>query len=305
MDRAQDLKDKAEALQNALDAGDGQAIAEAAGLADLALQFRESDEIAGIEPIDAKLRENVDGLVDRALAAAVELGQKAAYMMIAERRINKGDLDEAYAAALDGARAGDVAAATLTAKLARQGCAPDPATAVQALEPLADEPSGQVALQLGYLRFNGIGCDEDKTASLALHETAAERGQADSMFELYAMYANGLGCEADVSRANSWCQRAAEAGNMRAMSNLGGMYATGNGVEHDVQQSLKWYDAAARAGHGRAATVVGIMYAEGDDIPQDKAKAKEYFALAEEADFPWEDLADAVGLDVEEYMDDE
>ena len=299
--RAQDMVDKAAELEKALSADDTSALFEVAQRADLALQFRDTDAMIGLDEVDESLVEKVDALVDRALEAAGDAGIAEAHGLLVERRLREEDFEAAADHALAGARAGHADAAEWAAKLARAGIG-DAEAVVAALEPLAEKDAA-AAVQLGYLRFNGVGCEQDHEASFALQQSAAKRGNADAMFELYVMCNQGLGCEADASLAIEWVHKAAEAGNARAMSNLGGMYTTGNGVDRDIPTAVKWYDAAAQAGHGRAAAVLGIMYVQGDDLDKDDDKARQYFELSEENDFDWYTLADAAGVDVDAFLE--
>jgi hypothetical protein len=303
-ERARDTEEKIRALEAAMAAADDDAIVEAAMKADLALQFRDADEMIGLDPVDPERVERLRALVGEALAAAAARGKREAATQLAERRAAQADFDGAVAALAPLATKGDAQAAALAARYVLRGAlSKKRATEVAGWLAAASarDDDGAVAYAQALFAFHGLGAKKDLRASVALHEAAAAKGHADAMFELYAMRSQGLGCDRDPAAAMSWCRRAAEAGNARAMANLGGFYATGNGVEKDVAESVRWYDRAAQAGHGKAAATLGVMYAMGGDLARDVGKAREYFARAEELGFPWESLCDAVGIDPDEY----
>ena len=69
----------------------------------------------------------------------------------------------------------------------------------------------------------------------------------------------------------------------------------------DPAQALAWYEKAAEAGSGRAAATLGVMFALGDSVEADDDKARQYFALAGDLGYPWDDLAAQCGLDPDAY----
>lgn len=303
-ERTRDLEQHIRGLTEALEGGAspddllGRALA-----AELALEFRGTDAMIGLEPVDDDLLERADALVGDALAAAAAAGLSQARARLGARLLEDGDLDAALehleaAAAQGDVEAGRLAAATIWE--ARLEDRAEQASRLAALTAPGDE-SGACDYLLGLFAFNGFGAPQSHATSLAHHEGAAAKGHGGAMFELYAMRSQGLGCDVDHAAALRWCERAAEAGNARAMYNLGAFHATGRGVPQDAARSVEWYDLAARAGHGRAAATLGVMYALGEGVEESEEQALRYFALAEAAGFEWQDLAESTGVDVEAY----
>lgn len=261
--RTQDATAKRDLLRALLTArADPAALLDAARNAALALEFRATDAMIGLDPV-----------ADDLLA----------------------ELRQTIATA--------IAAAALAAQIVwRHGLAHRQADAIAWLEAArADDPGGHASHMLGLYAFNGTGRAVDFSTAGRLHEEAAARGNADAMFELYILSDQGLGRPADPGAAVAWCQRAAEAGNLRAMGNLGGFYATGRGLPRDPVQALAWYERAANAGHGKSAATLGVMYATGDCVDSDPHRARSWFAAADAIGHDWRDLADAVGLDLDDW----
>ena len=266
--READLRTKLRDLESLKAAGDPTELVTWADNAKLALEFRETDAMIGLDPIAGDLVAALETARLEALALASARGSMAACIEYAQSVWETKRTDAA-------------------------------GKAVELATKAAVTPEG--AYLLGLFAFNGFGLPKDLASSLAYHRKAADLGHSGAMFELYAMLSQGLGAPANDDEAMRWCHRSAEAGNTRAMANLGGYYATGRGVPKDEALSLKWYDKAARQGHGRAAATLGVMYALGSGAPASTDKAKEYFALADEWGYDWRDLADAQGIDPEEF----
>ncbi|HMR11883.1 MAG TPA: tetratricopeptide repeat protein, partial [Polyangiaceae bacterium] len=265
--RAADLEDKISTLQWLLAArADAEEIRAAGEALALSLEFRATDEMIGLDTVDAETLEKARAMVIEARTIAAEMG----------------DLEACVALASDIWESMDRGRAKLAFDAAKRA-----------------EHDPRAAYLLGVFAFQGFGRDEDLTASLEHHRSAAEGGHPAAMFELYAMISQGLGCESDPDEALRWCDRAARAGNPRAMANMGGFYATGRGVQRDDTLARDWYDRAARAGHGRAAATLGIMYAAGSGAPLLLEKARAYFDMAESLGFDWRALASSAGVDPE------
>jgi len=267
-EREIDLKKKLKLLKNLKAGADPDALYKWVSNAKLALEFRETDAMIGLDPIDEKLIAKVEKACLEALRLAGEAGHEQACLE--------------YAAAVWDARDSQLASAA--ARLAAK---------VSSLP--------ESAYLLGLFHFNGFGGPADPSESLTWHRKAAEMGNAAAMFELYAMLSQGLGGPENQDEAIMWCFKSAEGGYPRAMANLGVFYARGIGVAKDEALALKWYDAAAQAGHGRAAATLGVMYALGEGAPRSVERAKSYFSRADECGFDWRTLADANGLDPDEY----
>lgn len=240
--------------------------------AKLALEFRATDAMIGIDEVDADVVAALRDATRKALAAAAEGGHIDAALELGRWALTSRD----------------------------QAIGRD---AVRTLEHFAKtEPEKEAHTLLGYLTFHGIGCEQDRRASFEHQQRGAEAGDADAMFELYVMLSQGIGTPLDAEQAMRWCTRAAEAGSARAMANLGVFYATGRGVPQDDALALTWYENAANAGHGRAAATLGVMHATGGGAPHDINRAKEWFERSGELGFDWESFAESVGVDIDEVF---
>lgn len=275
----------------------------AARKAELALEFRATDAMIGLDPVADDVLAELRQVIDAALAAAAELGSHDAACDLATRRMQLREPLAALAILEPAARGGHARAAALAAQIAwRQGLVerqPDALEWLQAAR--ADDPEGRAHHLLGLYAFNGAARPVDHAEAGRLHEQAAARGNADAMFELYVLTDQGIGRPADPAAAIAWCRRSAEAGNLRAMGNIAGFHATGRGLPRDPEKALAWYLRAARAGHGKSAATLGVMYATGDCVDADPAEARSWFAAADALGHDWRDLADAVGLDPDEW----
>jgi TPR repeat protein len=305
MERELDLRAH---LHDIEDAGDDLAALFTAGsAAAVALTFRATDAMIGLDPVDQALIEDATVKVVAALRRCAEAGEPRAWTMIAEAIAHlhpEGALEWWEA----GAAGGDVFAArqlvtNLWPRRDREALARARPFLLRAA--LAGDSCGLEERFLGWMAFQGIGGDKDVAASRQWQLAGAAKGDADAMFELYALTATGQGCEADEVAALEWCRRAAEAGSARAMTNLGGFYATGRGVPLDEALAVSWYTRAAEAGSGRAAATLGVMTAEGQGVPADRDAAVRWFAQAEALGYPWWEMCEAAGLDPDEFVDEE
>ncbi|WP_434418482.1 tetratricopeptide repeat protein [Nannocystis pusilla] len=303
MPRTLDAVLKHDELLALLGSGDARGLYDAARAAMVALEFRATDAMLGLTPVNADVVARLAEAVRAALREAAGLGLHEAACELGRLLSADGDPDAAFAAVADAAEAGHGPSAVLAARIA--GRPWGQARHAQALRWLsaAREPDadGRVHFMLGLYASLGFGAAQDYGRARTYYEEAAARGDADAMFELYVMHARGIGCPEDQELALAWCRRGAEAGNLRAMGNLGGFYATGSGVERDPALALAWYERAAQAGHGRSAATLGTMYATGDCVPRSPARAREWFRAAEALDFDWREMAEAVELDPDEW----
>lgn len=305
MSRELDLRQH---LRNLEDAGDDlAALFEAGSAAAVALSFRATDAMVGLDPVDPALVDDATVKVVAALRRCAEAGEPRAWTMMAEAiaHLHPDGALEWWEA---GAAGGDVFAArqlvtNLWPRRDREALARARPFVLRAVE--AGESCGLEERYLGWMAFQGIGGDKDVDASMRWQLAGAAKGDADAMFELYVLLATGQGCEPDEAAALEWCKRAAEAGSARAMANLGGFYATGRGVPQDEALAISWYTRAAEAGHGRAAATLGVMTAEGQGVPADRDAAAQWFTQAEALGYPWWEMCEAAGLDPDAFIDEE
>lgn len=267
-ERARDVEAHIEALRAASEGRDPTRMAEAARKAQIALEFRASDAMIGLAPVESSRIEVLSLLANEIMERAAELGDLDAAVTVAE----------AIYWRQDAARA---------------------ATALRYAEAAAAKPRAQTLL--GWFSYVGFGRAIDLEASRAHHLRAAEAGEADSMFEMFVYSAKGIGQRADDSEALAWCERAARAGNARAMANLGGFYATGTGVLRDSEAAVRWYTEAADLGHGRAAATLGVMYAVGDGVLPAPDTARRWFRVAQDLGFDPLEMMIAADVDPDVY----
>lgn len=271
----------------------------------LALEFRAADPMVGLPEASKATLTALEEAIDEALSHLVHVGHADAYGAFVTRMTQR-DAPGAFRALTQRADVGDVSAtfhvAWMTFHLQRHAWAPRAhALLHQALDQDVD---GRLAHLLGWYTLRGFGCDPDPAYSFSLQRRAAALEHPGALFEVATMLAQGICCDPDPHQAANNYQRAAELGSSRAMYNLGAFYATGRpdmNIACNIAEAVRWYDLAAREGHGRAAYILGIMYAQGTDIDPDPAKASHYLQLADAADFPWRQLAEAAGVDVTCY----
>jgi TPR repeat protein len=245
--RSADLVHHLDTLRALLTGHDAAAMADAARRAQVAIEFRDTDAMIGLDPLPPERIESVRVLADQVMERAADLGDPDACVAVAERLYWLQDEERA--------------------PLARQ-------YATRA----AERPRAQTLL--GWFTHTGFGGPVDLAASLEHHQRAAAAGEADSLFELYIYHARGIVVPKDEATALTWCQRAADAGSARAMANLGGFYATGQGVPLDPEEAVRWYTRAADLGHGRAAATLAVMYATGDGVAVDVENARRWYRVA-------------------------
>ena len=185
---------------------------------------------------------------------------------------------------------GDRAAVLLFARASRDASDEALEYALELLDPLlADDPNGVARYEYALVEYH---LDQTEEAA-ANHQQAAALGNADAMFELYVLYNAGDGVPHDPDQARQWLLRAAELNQNRALYNLGACHATGNGgFPKNEATALQYYERSAEAGNTKAAGTLGVMYLTGNGAPLDRRSAAR-----------WLDLAQANGLDVEDWLD--
>ena len=301
--RERDLIEKREELEKLLAGGDAEALLGAAERASLALQFRATDSMIGLETVPDAIIELVEDLTIKAYYKAIELGSTECRGEMAQFLVSRNRNEQALSVLIAGAKDGESASATTASEMlwnSRDDSRYEEAFKL-ATAGAADDPQGRANYLLGLYYFNGAGVDADQSVSLEHHRTAAQAGDADAMFELSVMLKQGMGTEPDAEAALSWCRKAADADQPRAQYNLGAFHATGSGVARDMAESVKWYALAAHNGHGRAAGTLGVMYALGSGVDVDDNKAKRFFEMAEDAGFDWQGFAGPLGVEIAKY----
>lgn len=145
----------------------------------------------------------------------------------------------------------------------------DYATALTALEPLAEQGNVEAQLRLGLMYRNGLGVRSDSAKAMKWLRLAADQDNAEAQFVLSNIYF----WREDYAEEFKLLLRSAEHGYVYAQDYLGNMYAFGLGdVPMDKVKAYLWYDRAAAQG--------GKSYAEKRDLiakrltPDEMAEAR-------------------------------
>lgn len=109
--------------------------------------------------------------------------------------------------------------------------------------------------------FKGLEAYQRGDYATALQELEpwAEQGDALAQYSLGDMYHKGWAVTQDYTEAVKWWRKAAEQGNVMAQYNLGDQYAKGEGVSQDYAEAVKWWHKAAEQGNAMAQFSLGIL----------------------------------------------
>ena len=139
----------------------------------------------------------------------------------------------------------------------------DYATAIEKLQPFAEQGHAEAQYYFGLMYYYGRGVDEDDKVAVKWFRKAAEQGHAEAQDYLGSMYYLGQGVDEDEKEAAKWFHKAAEQGHTEAQFNLGYMYYYGRGVDEDDKVAVKWFHKAAEQGHAEAQDYVDQIEAIG------------------------------------------
>ena len=156
----------------------------------------------------------------------------------------------------------------------------DYATALQELEPLAEQGNSEAQSILGTMYEDGKGVSRDYAEAAKWYRKAAEQGDAGAQHNLGWLYSKGLGVQRDLAEAFGWLRKAAENGDVGAQVNLGITYENGEGVAQNYAEAAKWYRKAAERDHAAAQNFLGAMYASGRGVAQDYIQTAEWYRRA-------------------------
>ena len=120
----------------------------------------------------------------------------------------------------------------------------DYATALQLLQPLANQGVAQAQATLGIMYDNAQGVPRDDLAAVAWFRKAADQGYAHAEYDLALKYSQGRGVTRDEGAALSWFQKAADHGDPEAMYRLGNASEFGKGTVIDYIEAYAWYEKA-------------------------------------------------------------
>ncbi|MCY0987729.1 hypothetical protein OV203_11375 [Nannocystis sp. ILAH1] len=272
-EREKDTREKIEALKAALArTGAAEELYEQHRIAEVALDFRQSDEIAGLPPVDEALVDELRALSLEALKRAATGGHTDAAIGLARRVLQHEDSELAGAA---------------WPALTRQAA--------------ADE-TGALDVLISYMWTRGLGgpdgSDGDEDEARAAAVRAAEKGNADGLFEAAVLVGRS---DPDAGRAYN--AKAAALGQPRAMFNEGYYAETGDRVPQDDAVAFQWYRKAADLGHVKAGALVGIKCYQGRGHARDPEIITQYLGIAQSGGFPWASLAEVLSVSDEEIAE--
>lgn len=196
----------------------------------------------------------------------------------------------------------------------------DYATALELLEPLAENGDAGAQVALGAMFAQGLGVPLDLETARDLFLKSARQGNEKARSNLLYMadqflYPQGTerrcrdalaiitelatlgyqraytaagnllyeGCDevpSDPAAGVAWWREAAAGGDPVAQTNLAVAYANGTGVAKDYSLALEWYRKAAGQGHAPGQYGLGVMYEYGDGVEADPAEARRWYELA-------------------------
>jgi hypothetical protein len=191
----------------------------------------------------------------------------------------------------------------------------DYATALNILEPLAQNGNPVAQLNLGVMYRRGHGVERDDAKGVWLYKLSAAQGNAGAQFNLGAvLYNEGNLSEMRSAAVESFTLAAkqghepsrhvldmmfktgldaakredfdtalrewgplAENGSAQAQINLGTMYSKGEGVGKNLTTAFSWYLKAAKQGIMKAQFMVGQMYQDGEGTEKKPLEALNWF----------------------------
>ncbi|MFZ1963900.1 MAG: lysozyme inhibitor LprI family protein [Roseiarcus sp.] len=154
-------------------------------------------------------------------------------------------------------------------------------TALQLLQPLADQGDPNAQELVGEMNEHGWGIAADGAEALKWYRKAADQGDVLAQNSLGFLYLTGSGVTKNGAEALKWYRKAADQGNAEAQFNLGQIYGSGDaGAAKDTTEAAKWHRKAADQGYAFAQYFLGVDYAEGRGMPKDDAEALKWYRKA-------------------------
>ncbi len=154
-------------------------------------------------------------------------------------------------------------------------------TALQLLQPLAEQGDPKAQELVGEMNEHGWGIAADGAEALKWYRKAADQGDVLAQNSLGFMYLTGSGVTKNGAEALKWYRKAADQGNAEAQFNLGQMYGDDvAGAAKDTTEAAKWHRKAADQGYAFAQYFLGEDYAEGRGVPKDDAEALKWYRKA-------------------------
>jgi len=148
-------------------------------------------------------------------------------------------------------------------------------TALQELEPLAEQGIAPAEHYIGLMLSNGWGVATDGPRAAKLIRQSAHKGFVKAQVVMGFAHITGawlVGVEESDAESFRWFFAAAQQGNAGAQHQVGMRYESGWGVSQDYAEALKWYKLGAENGYAASLGKVGAMHLRGRGVPRDAAK---------------------------------
>jgi TPR repeat protein len=144
-------------------------------------------------------------------------------------------------------------------------------TAVNLLQPLANQGNSQAQWIIANMHSKGQGFVRDEDEAFQWYQKSADQGYAPAELELGFRYRADMALElvysGKVKRHHSdlesmrWWRKAAEQGNANAEEQIGYLYANGSKeIPKDGNEAMLWFRRAAEHGNGVAQYNLGEYY---------------------------------------------
>jgi len=139
--------------------------------------------------------------------------------------------------------------------------------------PLAEAGDLKAQYRLGDLLRKGQGGKADLKGAVDWYRKAALGGDVRAQIRLGESYRTGQGVPKAPKVAVSWYRKAADAGSSWGQLRLGQMYNHGAGVGQDKTEAAKWLSKAAAQGNERARKALAVLRTSPTLQPAQKAQA--------------------------------
>lgn len=160
----------------------------------------------------------------------------------------------------------------------------DYATALQELQPLAEQGHAEAQKKLGNLYYYGYGVAKNYVEAKKWYLKAAAQRNSEAQTKLGDLYFFFFFNQGDYATALEKLRPLAERGDAEAQYLLGVMYYYGYGVEKDDWIAQKWWDKAADQDHVKAHNRLGDFWSFLGGIETNDYAVACYLKAAEQGD---------------------
>ena len=142
------------------------------------------------------------------------------------------------------------------------------------------QPPPEAVRMLADCYFSAIGCPRDRRKAVELLKSAAAGGDAEALAKLGFLCEFGNTVKADPAKANEYYRQAAEKGHPMGQFKYAEAMAEGAFPGKNLNDALDWYRRSAEGGCQQAMFKLGVMYHDGLGVKVDKSRASAYFFQA-------------------------